>query len=187
MERILIHPLAGVLSAYGIGLADVKAIREASWLKPLGEDFSRWLAALEAARAQDLSTRAFDPERKSGSNAAPGCAPRAATPRWRSNSAARRNARRLRGAAPQALRLCRGGEPIVDTLTVEAVSASAGTGRGTMTRGSGGGRPTPPQRQWTAWRRIAGEESIGARADLRFGSTTSSSPAGAPSGPATAR
>ena len=41
MERILIHPLAGVLSAYGIGLADVKAIREASWLKPLGEDFQR--------------------------------------------------------------------------------------------------------------------------------------------------
>ena len=41
MERILVHPLAGVLSAYGIGLADVKAIREASVLKPLGEDFSR--------------------------------------------------------------------------------------------------------------------------------------------------
>ena len=40
MERILIHPLAGVLSAYGIGIADVKAIRETSWLKPLGEDFS---------------------------------------------------------------------------------------------------------------------------------------------------
>ena len=44
MERILIHPLAGVLSAYGIGLADVKAIREASWLKPLGEDFREALA-----------------------------------------------------------------------------------------------------------------------------------------------
>ena len=41
MERILIHPLAGVLSAYGIGLADVKAIREQSWLKPLSEDFSQ--------------------------------------------------------------------------------------------------------------------------------------------------
>ena len=31
MERILIHPLAGVLSAFGIGIADVKAIREAEW------------------------------------------------------------------------------------------------------------------------------------------------------------
>jgi 5-oxoprolinase (ATP-hydrolysing) len=47
MERILIHPLAGVLSAYGIGLADVKAIREISWLKPLGDDFSEPLQDLE--------------------------------------------------------------------------------------------------------------------------------------------
>src|SRR5690349_24673098 len=46
MERILIHPLAGVLSAYGIGIADVKAIREMSWLKPLGEGFSDALNAL---------------------------------------------------------------------------------------------------------------------------------------------
>ena len=52
MERILIHPLAGVLSAYGIGIADVKAIRETSWLKPLSDDFSDALAALEL-RARD--------------------------------------------------------------------------------------------------------------------------------------
>ena len=54
MERILIHPLAGVLSAYGIGIADVKAIREASWLKPLGEDFSD---ALDGAGASARATR----------------------------------------------------------------------------------------------------------------------------------
>jgi 5-oxoprolinase (ATP-hydrolysing) len=52
MERILIHPLAGVLSAYGIGVADVKAIRETSWLKPLSEDFLKALAELEQ-RARD--------------------------------------------------------------------------------------------------------------------------------------
>ncbi len=57
MERILIHPLAGVLSAYGIGIADVKAIREASWLKPLGEDFSDALGELER-RARDGADRA---------------------------------------------------------------------------------------------------------------------------------
>ena len=39
MERILVHPLAGLLSAYGIGLADVKAIRETSWRKPLDDPF----------------------------------------------------------------------------------------------------------------------------------------------------
>ena len=52
MERILIHPLAGVLSAYGIGIADVKAIRETSWLKPLSEDFLPALAELQQ-RARD--------------------------------------------------------------------------------------------------------------------------------------
>ncbi|HEX6660299.1 MAG TPA: hydantoinase B/oxoprolinase family protein, partial [Sphingomicrobium sp.] len=58
MERILIHPLAGVLSAYGIAIADVKAIREMSWLKPLAEDFSEALAELEQrARAALIEQR----------------------------------------------------------------------------------------------------------------------------------
>jgi 5-oxoprolinase (ATP-hydrolysing) len=52
MERILIHPLAGVLSAYGIGIADVKAIRETSWLQPLSAEFLSALADLEQ-RARD--------------------------------------------------------------------------------------------------------------------------------------
>jgi 5-oxoprolinase (ATP-hydrolysing) len=46
--RILIHPLAGVLSAYGIGLAEVKVIREASWRRPLEEQLDDALAALES-------------------------------------------------------------------------------------------------------------------------------------------
>ena len=54
MERILVHPLAGVLSAYGIGLADVKAIRDASVLKPLGEDLSKVLAKLECRACDAL-------------------------------------------------------------------------------------------------------------------------------------
>jgi 5-oxoprolinase (ATP-hydrolysing) len=52
MERILIHPLAGVLSAYGIGIADVKVVRDASRLRPLAEDFSDALGELEQ-RARD--------------------------------------------------------------------------------------------------------------------------------------
>jgi len=35
MERILIHPFAGVLSAFGMGLADVRAIREYQFAQPL--------------------------------------------------------------------------------------------------------------------------------------------------------
>jgi len=63
MERILIHPLAGVLSAYGIGLADVKAIREASWLKPLGDDISAALAELEAQARDALVAQGIDEHR----------------------------------------------------------------------------------------------------------------------------
>ena len=54
MERILIHPLAGVLSAFGIGIADVKAIRDASVLTPLGEDISGALAELELRAREAL-------------------------------------------------------------------------------------------------------------------------------------
>ncbi|MEO5612227.1 MAG: hydantoinase B/oxoprolinase family protein, partial [Sphingomicrobium sp.] len=62
MERILIHPLAGVLSAYGIGLADVKAIREASWLKPLDEDFTEGLRILETAARAALAEQGIEPD-----------------------------------------------------------------------------------------------------------------------------
>ncbi|MBT5570961.1 MAG: 5-oxoprolinase [Alphaproteobacteria bacterium] len=41
MTRVLLHPLAGVLSAYGMGLADIRALREQSVEVPLGEDVSR--------------------------------------------------------------------------------------------------------------------------------------------------
>jgi 5-oxoprolinase (ATP-hydrolysing) len=54
IERILVHPLASLLSAYGIGLADVKAIREAGVVKPLSEDFGPALEALETAASNAL-------------------------------------------------------------------------------------------------------------------------------------
>jgi 5-oxoprolinase (ATP-hydrolysing) len=40
MTRVLLHPLAGVLSAYGMGLADIRALREQSVEVPLGESVS---------------------------------------------------------------------------------------------------------------------------------------------------
>ena len=61
MERILIHPLAGVLSAYGIGIADVKAIREVSWLKSLDEDFSAALSQLEQRACEALAEQGVHP------------------------------------------------------------------------------------------------------------------------------
>jgi 5-oxoprolinase (ATP-hydrolysing) len=46
MTRVFVHPLAGVLSAYGMGLADQIAMREASLEKPLDAE------GLAAARGQ---------------------------------------------------------------------------------------------------------------------------------------
>jgi 5-oxoprolinase (ATP-hydrolysing) len=48
MERIFVHPLAGVLSAYGMGLADQIAIREASVEQPLDAAGHAAAAALVA-------------------------------------------------------------------------------------------------------------------------------------------
>jgi 5-oxoprolinase (ATP-hydrolysing) len=52
MTRVLIHPLAGVLSAFGIGLAENRVVRQRSLNCPLGHDLSAHAAALAAeARA----------------------------------------------------------------------------------------------------------------------------------------
>jgi 5-oxoprolinase (ATP-hydrolysing) len=57
MSKVLIHPLAGVLSAFGIGLADIIAMREQAVEAPLTDDLiaalPRLIQPLEAdARAQ---------------------------------------------------------------------------------------------------------------------------------------
>lgn len=46
MDRVFLHPYAGVLSAYGMGLADIRAIRERQFERPLSES-----AAAEAVLA----------------------------------------------------------------------------------------------------------------------------------------
>ncbi|MBU6166528.1 MAG: hydantoinase B/oxoprolinase family protein [Alphaproteobacteria bacterium] len=52
MGRVLIHPLAGVLSAFGIGLAENRVVRQRSLNAPLGADLAAPAQALAAeARA----------------------------------------------------------------------------------------------------------------------------------------
>ena len=46
MTRVLLHPLAGVLSAYGMGLADIRALREQSVEVPLGDTVSESVVEL---------------------------------------------------------------------------------------------------------------------------------------------
>jgi 5-oxoprolinase (ATP-hydrolysing) len=48
MTRVLIHPLAGVLSAYGLGLADVTAMRETAVEAPLSQQVLDGLPAVLA-------------------------------------------------------------------------------------------------------------------------------------------
>ncbi|HLB79356.1 MAG TPA: hydantoinase B/oxoprolinase family protein [Dongiaceae bacterium] len=49
MKRVFLHPLAGVLSAYGMGLADLRVLRERAVEGRLGEDL---LPALRSALAE---------------------------------------------------------------------------------------------------------------------------------------
>jgi 5-oxoprolinase (ATP-hydrolysing) len=67
MTRIFIHPFAGVLSAYGMGLADVRALRERAVEVKLGQTalpaIARTLDALAEEARQELHTQGIDPAR----------------------------------------------------------------------------------------------------------------------------
>jgi 5-oxoprolinase (ATP-hydrolysing) len=66
MKRVYIHPLAGVLSAYGMGLAQVRAMHEKAVERPLdaGTDLLEETAAALAAKCRsDLEGQGADVER----------------------------------------------------------------------------------------------------------------------------
>ncbi len=53
MEWVLLHPYSGVLSAYGIGLADVRLMRQRAVEEPLGDELLPRLQALLDELAED--------------------------------------------------------------------------------------------------------------------------------------
>jgi 5-oxoprolinase (ATP-hydrolysing) len=65
METVLIHPLAGVLSAYGMGLADLTAMREQAVEAPLADgllgELDRVAAGLAADALAELAGEGADP------------------------------------------------------------------------------------------------------------------------------
>lgn len=67
MASIVIHPLAGVLSAYGMGLADITAIHTATVEAPLDaqslQEAERTLDALARAARQDVTDQGIAPEK----------------------------------------------------------------------------------------------------------------------------
>ena len=65
IETVLIHPFAGVLSAYGMGLADIRVLREMAVEAPLAE-IDRAEAAfqrLEALAREEMAAQGVPPER----------------------------------------------------------------------------------------------------------------------------
>ncbi len=60
METVFVHPYAGVLSAYGMGLAEIRALREHQYEKPVAE------MAGAQAMLEDLSQAAIDAVRDQG-------------------------------------------------------------------------------------------------------------------------
>ena len=63
MSRVFVHPLAGVLSAYGMGLADQIAMRQAAIERPLadaGRAMGDTLDAIEAEARAELAAQGLD-------------------------------------------------------------------------------------------------------------------------------
>jgi 5-oxoprolinase (ATP-hydrolysing) len=67
MSKVLIHPLAGVLSAYGIGLADIIAMREQAVERPLTSEFTENLGKvfepLEHSAREEVAAEGVPAER----------------------------------------------------------------------------------------------------------------------------
>lgn len=66
MTRVMLHPFAGVLSAFGMGLADVRAIRQGTVAEPLADHAHAAMTAAVEGLAdqarQDLAEQGFGPD-----------------------------------------------------------------------------------------------------------------------------
>ena len=65
IDTVLVHPLSGVLSAYGMGLADRREMREESLVLPLEEsgEVQQAFAQLSAGAREALVAQGLDPQR----------------------------------------------------------------------------------------------------------------------------
>ncbi|HSN73211.1 MAG TPA: hydantoinase B/oxoprolinase family protein, partial [Steroidobacteraceae bacterium] len=161
MRRILLHPLAGVLSAWGIGIADLTALRRATVEKPLDEaglaDARDLLDRLEQdARAEIASAgdQRTEPRvvreirlRRSGSDTSFAIAA-ADAPTMREAFERLHIERYGFGAGNAAL--------TIESVAVEVSAADAGISRDAVPTAKSSARPTIPVRAWFdgAWREV---------------------------------
>jgi 5-oxoprolinase (ATP-hydrolysing) len=64
METVLVHPLAGVLSAYGMGLAEIRALRERQFEQPITATAAarETLQVLSREATNEVVSQGIDPE-----------------------------------------------------------------------------------------------------------------------------
>ncbi|MEL7462882.1 MAG: hydantoinase B/oxoprolinase family protein [Pseudomonadota bacterium] len=64
METVFVHPFAGVLSAYGMGLAEIRALRERSFERPLADlaGAARTLEDMASEAAKEVAEQGVAPD-----------------------------------------------------------------------------------------------------------------------------
>ncbi len=156
MRRVLIHPFAGVLSAFGMGLAEVRAMREAQLDVPPGDPLiEARLAELSSEARAEVDRagrhRPRDPRRAAhiryeGSHQALRRPASARPTPWRPTSRRAHEARF--GFAPPERRL------VVEMLAVEAVGHGAEMPRLAAPEGGRARRAPCPSTWQGAWRDV---------------------------------
>ena len=68
MTRVLMHPFSSLLSAYGMGLADIRATREQAIELPFGGKALKAIARIGALLGKDDEERSRRPRRAAGQN-----------------------------------------------------------------------------------------------------------------------
>ncbi len=62
MTRVFVHPFAGVLSAYGMGLADIRALRERQIDRPVGAPLDADIAAMAGEARAEVAGQGIGPD-----------------------------------------------------------------------------------------------------------------------------
>jgi len=155
METVYIHPFAGVLSAFGMGLADIRAMREFQLAKPLEDT-----AAAEAAYAE-IEAEARDEVTAQGIAADAITLMRVAHIRTEGAHQALPvpfgTAAAMRAAFAEAHEARFGFVPRETKLIVELITAEAVGGTGAEAGVSALGAPTPPRHDRTARMHVGGD------------------------------
>jgi 5-oxoprolinase (ATP-hydrolysing) len=161
MSTVFIHPLAGVLSAYGMGLAEMRAMRERSSETPLSDDGiaaqSQILADMEAEAVKEIETQGVPREAISVLRKAHVRYDGTDTSLDVDFQGAPEMAEAFETAHKQRFGFVMSGhELVVETLSVEAIGTAEQAGE-TVPENPPSTTSSPPQLEMTAF--VSGQES----------------------------